>query len=102
MQLHWHNLCGFSAYKKVLKVFYVIILCYLASINVIWDCYIYITASKLVEGYFLFQASFNIGLDFYDSYKTDECFKSLISNCLTLPSAPTEAKISLSLEKWIS
>jgi len=56
-------------------------------------------ANKVVLGYFLFHANFRIGLPLSVSYCTDECCKSLISNCLTLPSAPTEANIFLSLEK---
>ena len=53
-------------------------------------------------GSFLFHASLRIGRPRSVSYWTDECCRSRISNCLTLPSAPTDAKIFLSREKWMS
>lgn len=59
-------------------------------------------ASRVVFGSFLFHASFRMGRFLSVSYCTEECCRSRISNCLTLPSAPTEAKMFLSLEKWMS
>lgn len=75
---------------------------YLESIIVTQLASISMQAKRLVLGSFLFQASFRMGLPRSVSYWTEECCRSLMSNCLTLPSAPTEAKIFLSFEKWIS
>lgn len=97
MQLHSHNLYGFVTCTMLLMVFFNKYKVYLESSRVIYVCSISIIAKYF--GYLLFQASLSIGLDLSVSYRTDECFKSRISNCLTLPSAPTEAKISFSLEK---
>ena len=57
---------------------------------------------RLMPGAFLFHASFRMGLNFSVSYRTELCCRSLKSNCLIDPSAPAEAKVFLSLAKWMS